>query len=105
MRKERFYKRLFEIIPGLLTWSTLVGLFTLALVKPLWAAVFIITFDLYWVIRISYLTILLLFAYRRLAKEKKTDWLQRCKALGAVGGIGYENIYNAILFPVYREGL
>ena len=68
-------KRVFEIIPGLLTWTTIIGLFVLAFIKPLWVAIFVITFDLYWVIRISYLTSLLVFAYRILEREKKMDWL------------------------------
>ena len=76
MKRDRFYKRLFEIIPGLLTWTTLGGLFILAFIRPVWVAIFVITFDLYWVIRISYLTFLLVFAYRRLGKEKKIDWLK-----------------------------
>ncbi|MDO8525358.1 MAG: glycosyltransferase family 2 protein [Candidatus Omnitrophota bacterium] len=105
MEKNRRYKRLFEIIPGLLTWTTLGGLFILAFIRPLWVAIFVITFDLYWVIRISYLTFLLVFAYRRLGKEKKMDWLKESKDAGCVDGLEYKNIYHAILFPAYREGL
>ena len=69
MKKDRFYQRLFEIIPGFLTWTTLIGLFIFAFIKPLWVAIFVITFDLYWVIRMLYLSLLMLFAYRRLARE------------------------------------
>lgn len=104
MKRDRFYRRLFEIIPGLLTWSTLISLFILAFVKPLWVAIFVITFDVYWVIRVSYLTTLLIFAYRRLESQKKIDWLKKCASLGPTGGLEYRNIYHAILFPVYKEG-
>ncbi|HPM42784.1 MAG TPA: glycosyltransferase family 2 protein [Candidatus Omnitrophota bacterium] len=97
-------KRIFEIIPGLLTWTTIIGLFVLAFIKPLWVAIFVITFDLYWVIRISYLTSLLVFAYRRLEREKKMDWLAAARNLGTVDGFSVENIYQAVLFPVYKEG-
>jgi len=104
-QKNRFYKRLFEIIPGLLTWSTLITLIILAIIKPVWTAIFVITFDLYWVIRISYLTSLLLFAHRRLEMAKKVDWLKKCDSAGDRDGLGYKNIYHAVLFPAYREGL
>ncbi|MFA6143063.1 MAG: glycosyltransferase family 2 protein [Candidatus Omnitrophota bacterium] len=104
-RKNRFYKRLFEIIPGFLTWSTLITLITLAIVKPVLAAIFVITFDLYWVIRISYLTSLLLFAHRRLERAKGVDWLKKCAFVGDHDGLGYKNIYHAVLFPAYKEGL
>ncbi len=105
MERNKFYKRLFEIIPGLLTWLTLGGLFMLAFVRPLWVAIFVITFDLYWVIRISYLSLLLLLAYRRLEREKKIDWLKRCAELKPPDGLYYKDIYHAVLFPAYREGL
>ncbi len=105
MKRDEFYRRLFEIIPGLLTWSTLITLFILAFVKPIWVAIFVITFDVYWVIRVSYLTMLLVFAYGRLEKEKKIDWLKDCESLGSIDGFEYGDIYHVILFPVYKEGL
>ncbi|MFA6321202.1 MAG: glycosyltransferase family 2 protein [Candidatus Omnitrophota bacterium] len=105
MKNDKFYKRLFEIIPGLLTWTTIIGLFMLAFIRPVWVAIFVITFDLYWVIRICYLTLLLVFAYRRLGKEKRIDWLKESKAAGCVDGLEYKNIYHAVLFPSYKEGL
>jgi hypothetical protein len=105
MKNERFYKRLFEIIPGLLTWTTIIGLFLLAFVKPLWVAIFVITFDLYWVIRTSYLTTLLLVAYRRLALERRYNWLRRAAEVAPLDGLKQEDIYHAVLFPSYKEGL
>ncbi len=105
MTKDRFYRRLFEIIPGFLTWATLGSLFILAFIRPLWVAIFVITFDLYWVVRICYLTFLLVFAYRRLEIEKKIDWLEKCRSAGQVDGLEYKNIYHAVLFPAYKEGL
>jgi len=103
MKKDSTLQRVFEVIPGALTWSTLIALFLCAILKPLWVAIFIITFDLYWAIRVSYLTMLLVFAYRRLEREKKIDWLDRCKKLDGVHDLRCSDIYQAILFPVYRE--
>ncbi len=105
MKKNNFYKRLFEMIPGFLTWTTLLGLVVLAFIKPLWVAIFVITFDLYWVIRMSYLTTLLVFAYRRLARESKVDWLKRCRSADSCDGLTYEDVRHAVLFPAYKEGL
>lgn len=105
MKRSDRYKRFFETIPGLLTWSTLISLFVLAFIKPLWVAIFIIVFDLYWAIRVVYLTTLLVIAYRRLELEKKVDWLSRCKEIGDKHGLNYRDIYNAVLFPVYKEGV
>lgn len=105
MNRDRFFRRLFEIIPGFLTWSTLITLFVLAFIRPLWVATFVITFDLFWVIRIGYLTTLLIFAYRRLGIEKGINWLVRCESLCAMDGLEFKNIYQAVLFPIYKEGI
>lgn len=105
MKRDRTYRRLFEIFPGALTWITIGSLFILAIVKPLWVAIFIILFDIYWAIRVGYLTTLLVFAYRRLNIEKRIDWLERCVKLGGIQKLGYEDIYHAVLFPIYKEGL
>lgn len=105
MKNEKTLKRFFEIIPGFLTWTTIIGLFVLSFVKPLWVAVFVITFDLYWVIRTSYLTTLLLVAYRRLKRERRHDWIRRCADIVTADGLRQEEIYHAVLFPAYKEGL
>ncbi len=104
-KRDRFYKRLFEIVPGFLTWATIISLFVLAFIKPLWVAIFAITFDLYWAIRMMYLSMLMIFAYRRLAKERNLNWLEKSKSLGSVNALKQEDIYHAVLFPVHKEGL
>ena len=76
MTRNEKLRRFFEIVPGFMTWSTILGLIVFSVFKPLWVAVFIICFDLYWVIRVGYFTTLLVFAYRRLNAEKKIDWLK-----------------------------
>lgn len=104
MKKNRALRRFFEIFPGFMTWATILGLIVISVIRPLWAAIFIICFDLYWVIRVGYFTTLLIFAYRRLEVEKKINWLKRCGELEAVNSISYSTIYQAVLFPVYKEG-
>mgnify|MGYP003393656098 FL=1 len=104
MTRDERLRRFFEIVPGFMTWSTILGLIVFSVFKPLWVAVFIICFDLYWVIRVGYFTTLLVFAYRRLNVEKKIDWLKRCKSLEGQGALNYNSIYHAILFPAYKEG-
>jgi hypothetical protein len=104
MRRDERLRRFFEIVPGLCTWTTILGLVALSVIRPLWVAVFIIVFDLYWVIRVGYFTTLLVFAYRRLEVEKKINWLKRCEELEAIDGLKGSNIYQAVLFPVYKEG-
>ncbi len=75
--REYHIQRLFEIIPGLTSWTILIGLTTLAFVQPIIAAVIIIAFDLFWLMRLLYTTIFLLLSYFRLRLEQSTDWMAR----------------------------
>ncbi|MCK5505324.1 MAG: glycosyltransferase family 2 protein [Thermodesulfovibrionia bacterium] len=79
--RERRLQRLFEIAPGLTSWSILIGMFLLAFFKPFAAAVVIIAFYFYWLLRLLYMTLFLILSYFRLSVEKKTDWMERVRGL------------------------
>jgi len=75
--REKFLQRLFEILPGLVSWSIILGMLGLSFLKPIIAAVIIIAFDLYWFLKLIYLTIFLVISYGRLSIEKETNWMER----------------------------
>jgi hypothetical protein len=77
--KERRRQRFFEILPGFTTWSILIGMTALSLVKPLWAAMIIIAFDLYWLMKLIYMTIFLLLSYFRMKTEEDTQWIEQIR--------------------------
>lgn len=78
---ERFLERALEILPGLTSWGILIGLVVLSFVKPISAAMIIIVFDFYWLLRLFYLTIFLALSYVRLSVESTTDWMRRIAAI------------------------
>ncbi len=80
-RKEALLQRFFEILPGAMSWTIILGSITLAFWKPLSAAVFIIAFDFYWLLRMLYITLFLTLSYFRLSIERDTDWMGRIKDL------------------------
>jgi hypothetical protein len=75
--KEKALERFFEILPGALSWSILIGMSLLSFKRPLTAAVIIIAFYLYWLLRLFYMNIFLMLSYFRLSTEKNADWMQR----------------------------
>lgn len=77
--KEHLAQRLLEIIPGTLTWLTLIGIFVLSYLVPVWMAVFIIAFDIYWIHRTIFITFYSVLAYRKLKEGKKINWWDRCQ--------------------------
>lgn len=80
--KERRMQRFLEVIPGILTWSTLVGIFVFSFMVPIWVAVFIIAFDMYWIYRTIFVTLFSVLAYRKLSEGKKINWWERCQNIG-----------------------
>ncbi|MFH1877595.1 MAG: glycosyltransferase family 2 protein [Candidatus Omnitrophota bacterium] len=79
--KERVLQRAFEILPGLTSWTIITGMAVLSFLCPFTAAVIIIAFYFYWILRLSYLTFFLILSYFRLSSERDTDWMKRLRGL------------------------
>ncbi len=84
-------QRFLEILPGACSWGVLLGLIFLSIFFPYTAAVFIVAFYLYWILRILYSTFFLVLSYIQLSVENTTDWMKRIH--------GIDNL------PVYLNGL
>jgi len=81
MTNKTPFVRFLEIIPGVLTWVTLLGAPTLAYFHPVWISVYIILFDLYWFLKGANVAVHLLHSYATLKTHKKIDWLDWSKRL------------------------
>lgn len=77
--KERRIQRILEIIPGTLTWATLLGMIIFSFLFPLWVAVFVILFDIYWILRTIFIAYYSVQGYRKLNEGKNIDWWERCQ--------------------------
>ncbi len=100
--KEHALERAFEILPGLTSWTILIGMTILSFTKPGIAALVIISFNLFWFLRIIYMTIFLILSYGRLSMEKKTDWLARIRNIEALS-LQREEILDTNLRPNFKE--
>lgn len=77
--REQWLQRFFEMLPGLTSWTILGGLIFLSLFNSLLAAIIMIAFYFYWLLRLFYMTLFLLIAYVRLSFERTTDWMLRVR--------------------------
>jgi hypothetical protein len=77
--KERRVQRILEVIPGILTWVTIIGMFALSFFVPNWVAYFIITFDIYWILRTIFIAYYSVDGYKKLSRGKRIDWWERCQ--------------------------
>jgi hypothetical protein len=74
-------QRIFEVIPGILAWFTLLGMFLFSFLIPVWVAVFIIAFDIYWLYRTAYIATYSILAYRKMKRHKLIDWMEACRKI------------------------
>lgn len=80
-RKRTLAERLWEIIPGLTFWSVFLTALFLSRYKPVWAAVFIICFDLYWVLKAVNVSSHLIASYRMFRLHVTVNWLEYVEKL------------------------
>lgn len=89
--------RLLEILPGFLSWGTILGTILISFFLPFWAAIFIILFDLYWLLKTAYLSIHLRSNWRKMIHNINLDWTKM------LVNLKYDHIYHLILLPFYNE--
>ncbi len=93
-RRYRFY----EIIPGLTAWVTLIIVFYLAFRAPVYAAIFIILFDTYWLLKTVFLSTHLRSSFFKMRRNLKINWLDRLEKVD-----GWDDIYHLVVLPLYKE--
>lgn len=66
--------RLYEILPGLSIWLTLILSLVFSFWKPVWVIYFIIVFSVYWVLKVINFSFYLIVAWRRFSTARKINW-------------------------------
>ncbi len=77
--RERLVQRTIEMIPGLLTWTTLLGMIVLSFFLPVWAAVLVIVFDIYWIHKAFYISLFSVAGNYDVSEGKRINWWERCQ--------------------------
>jgi cellulose synthase/poly-beta-1,6-N-acetylglucosamine synthase-like glycosyltransferase len=112
--KDRAIFRLLEIFPGAFSWGTLILAIVLSWKKPVWIAIFIIIFVIYWFFRTVYFSCLLRSGYQKMREQEEINWLEKIKrlknktpkrSLKLSTGQDWREIYHLIIFPIYKEPL
>ncbi|HEX9503179.1 MAG TPA: glycosyltransferase family 2 protein [Patescibacteria group bacterium] len=81
MLKKTFTVRALEILPGTLTWVTLIGAPVLSYFHPVWISIYIILFDLFWFLKGANVAIHLMHSHQRLKTHNRINWRQWCASL------------------------
>ncbi len=73
--------RFYEIIPGFLAWTTIILIFLLSWLTPAATAIFIILFDIYWLLKTIYLSFHLRATFKKMRESLKINWMEKIKAI------------------------
>lgn len=105
--RERFAYRFLEILPGMLVWGTFFVAVILSWLQPLWVAVFILAFALYWIYKVLYLALHTRAAYRTMRAYQERDWIAALQELPPSqykAPLGqWRDIWQLIILPMYKE--
>jgi hypothetical protein len=107
-RRDYLLYRFFEIIPGAISWLTILGSIILSYFWPVFIAIFIILFDVYWLLKTTFLSLHLITSYRHMKDNMTADWLHRLDELGVDRKKlpllnGWRDITHLIILPFYNE--
>jgi len=104
---ERRLFRFLEILPGVLSWGTILLVIFLSWQRPVWIAFFIIAFDLYWLLKTIFLSFHQQTSFRKMKENLKIDWLEKLKKFKIQNSKfkinEWSDIYHLVILPMYKE--
>lgn len=102
--KDKIIYRMLEILPGFLSWGTIIGVIILSWLAPAHIAVFIISFDIYWLIKTFFLATHLRANWKKLRQNLKIDWKEKLENLKHERPeFDFREIIHLIILPAYKE--
>jgi len=106
-RSERWLFRFLEILPGAISWLTLILMFLVSWQWPVVAAVFIILFDIYWFFKTFYFTFHLAHSFKILRNYQKKNWILELEKLPKekyrLPIENWQDLYHLIILPMANE--
>jgi len=96
--KERLLYRLFEMLPGLLSFGSLAGIALFSWLFPMQVAFFVFGFIVHWLLRTVYFAFHLRSGYKKMREHEKTDWMKKLLDIP-----GWQNIWHLVVVAAYKE--
>lgn len=105
--RDRIIYRLLELQPGLFAWGTLLLVVAASYWMPMWASIFIIGFDIYWLIKTIFLSLHMSHSFRAMRANQRVNWLDRCEqatpAAPDLLGLRAGDLYHLVILPMATE--
>ena len=100
--RYRWLIRLLEMVPGTISWAVLIVPIWLSFSYPWLVALFVLSFDFYWLCRALWFSGAVIVAYRRIRGVLAVDWTDR---LARERVPGADELIHLALIPTYTESL
>lgn len=97
--EKRSLFRLFEFLPGVLAWGTLIAAIVCSRILPVWTSIFIIVFDTYWFLKTLYFSVHLRASFTRMRANMRINWQERL----VQENLSWQDVYHLVIFPMYEE--
>jgi hypothetical protein len=94
---DRRLYRMLEILPGVASWTTIIGVLLLSNYAPFIAAYFVIGFSIYWVLKTAFLSYHLRYNWKRLRHHLSLNWAS------LIERFEYGHMYHVVVLPFYEE--
>jgi len=105
--KDRKLFRFLEILPGVLSWGTILLVIFLSWQRPVWVAFFIIAFDIYWLLKTVFLSFHQQVSFRKMKRNLEIDWLEKIQKFKNQNSKlkinDWSDIYHLVILPMYKE--
>ena len=95
--------RAYEFVPGFLSWITIILMFLISWLSPAGVAIFIILFDIYWLLKTIYLSLHLRSTFGRMKKNLKINWLEKLTTNSQLLNTDWRDIHHLVILPMYNE--
>lgn len=92
-------QRFLEIVPGVASLLALLALILFSWQLPVFVVFFIVLYDLYWFLKVTYLFFHLRVAFSHLRKNIKIDWFAKLKEEGKP----WHEVVHLVILPMYKE--
>lgn len=94
------------MVVGILTWLGLIVPVIFSFLWPSFVAIYILLFDLYWVIRAFYMANFLRISYIKMRKALHTNYRHVLESIEAGDSVPkWQGIYNVVMFATFKEEL
>src|SRR4030042_5172944 len=99
LKGEKILRRVFEIVPVLLSWTLLTSPFWASFIAPVAVAYFIIFFDIYFFWRAATLGINSVRGYFKIRQTTRVDWFAKLTN----ENFAWQKMRHIVIIPTYKE--